>query len=724
MKIAIDLTSFGATYKGGKEQVICNILEGIAAVEPETVLVLFCYEDFAPKARSLAPGALIITYKRWRRFGFARSFLLRTFFFQKHIKDADVLFFPMYYTGLSRFSIPTVVLPHDVQFRSRPDNFDLKTRIKDRIFYWLDFRLRDHIIAISEFDRKEIIKYYPYFADKVECISNPIKACPLERKSARSHILAVNIGFRHKNADTIIRAYSLVRDRIGMPLLMVGNLYDPIEIEDLIASLELGDSVKLLGYVENDELSELMVDAFAYVTASEYEGFGMPSVEALINKVPVVSSTQEALREVTFESAFYFSPSTDSDALADCLLALKDNYPDAGYLEDMKHKAVHNFDYLRITEKYLEFFNRIRCRVIFNDPMSYNNLAIYDRNLLNRFNRSEVLYAANRKLTKNPGCRTSRIYGYSDINNPILKGASYLISQLKLLGLAKSFKAGIIHLQWSRMPVLDSMVFTYLKKFRGIRFIYTSHDTFTHNMENRRKKAYLRLMKAADEIIVHTSKAQKEIETYGFSNVSFINHGLLKLSDAYPSCSLEFEKGNRIVFSSPGYMEGYKGTDILLKAWLSSEFLLSEAGIHLVVAGVNRLGFKPETEGTNISFLEGKLGDDEFTAWMETSDVIVMPYQRISQSGLLLSALAMGKNVIVNDVGEMAEPVRRFGIGWVTDAYDSDALRKQLEEIVREILKKGLKPFDDDKMRALDEYYSWDEAASLTEDIYRRIIRD
>lgn len=138
MKIAIDLTSFGKDFRGGKEQVVCNLLNGFSGISPETKLLLFCYESFAEKAKRLAPDAELIVYKRKKIKKFIQDMYIRTFLIKKRLKDSDVLFFPIYYTGFAKFFIPTVVLPHDIQFKSCPKHFDILTRLKESILYYWD----------------------------------------------------------------------------------------------------------------------------------------------------------------------------------------------------------------------------------------------------------------------------------------------------------------------------------------------------------------------------------------------------------------------------------------------------------------------------------------------------------------------------------------------------------------------------------------------------------
>ncbi|MCK5758031.1 MAG: glycosyltransferase, partial [Clostridiales bacterium] len=190
-----------------------------------------------------------------------------------------------------------------------------------------------------------------------------------------------------------------------------------------------------------------------------------------------------------------------------------------------------------------------------------------------------------------------------------------------------------------------------------------------------------------------------------------------------PSEPVNFAKVNKIVFSLLGYMEHYKGTDILLKAWLSSEKLMSMKQMHLVVIGKSRMNYIPDIpSNSNITFEDVLLNDKAFTRWMELSDVVVLPYQSISQSGLMLTALSMNKLFIVNDVGEIAKPVKKYNLGWVIDESTAEGLRIQLEKIADEIAADGLPEIDADVINRVNADYSWETSGMKTGEIYRDLI--
>ena len=720
MKLAIDLTSFNEVFIGGKEQVILNLIEGFYELGYEKDILIFCYQEYVEKSILLLPKAKFVIFKRNKGKKLVQDIYLRTFKFKKHLNNIDVMFFPIYYIGFAKFKAITIILPHDIYFKYDKKAFGLYTRTKDTILYYNDFRRADYIIAISKFDEREIKKHYKQFSEKIKLIENPIKYVPYTKKKERKYLIAINIGYEHKNIQTLIKAYKLIENDIDHKLILVGNLYKNQRLTMLIKQLNLQEKVIITGYVGDKKLLELLNSSAIYITPSKYEGFGMTAVEAILNEIPVISSTQEALMEVTFNNAYYYRPYDDENHLAETILNVLKNYPSETYLKELKQKAYNKFNYLTIAKKYMDFLKKVSIKVFYVDPMSYHNLALYDYNLLTNINNNiDVAFYSNNQFNLKYNKRIKKIYNYSKYNSNIFKMFSYVNSQRKLFNDIKKYKCKVIHMQWSRMPYFDYILIKYVKKKLKVKFIYTSHDTFSHNFEKTKKKYYLKLMKEANVLIVHTAKSKRILKKHGFMNIEVINHGLLDIKKYYPIKNMNNKKKGKIIFSLLGYMDKYKGTDLLLKAWLGSEKLIRNKKIELVVIGKNRLGYIPNIkESDNVVFKDEIIPDSEFTKWMELTDVVILPYQQISQSGLLLTALSMKKIFIVNDIGELAKPIKKYDLGWVIKENDVLGLRTKLEDIIDDIMVNRLKKVKEETLKQLYDDYSWQEAGEITSNIY------
>jgi glycosyltransferase involved in cell wall biosynthesis len=126
----------------------------------------------------------------------------------------------------------------------------------------------------------------------------------------------------NKNVGTLLEAYHKLRTyrRIQHALILVGAYYrTQAELRSRFASII--DDVVLLKDVSRELLLSLYRDASLFVFPSVYEGFGLPILEAMANKVPVITSNRSSLPEVVGDAAVLVDP-LDVDGLASAILTL------------------------------------------------------------------------------------------------------------------------------------------------------------------------------------------------------------------------------------------------------------------------------------------------------------------------------------------------------------------------------------------------------------------
>jgi glycosyltransferase involved in cell wall biosynthesis len=121
----------------------------------------------------------------------------------------------------------------------------------------------------------------------------------------------------HKNHERLLRAYAR-RSRVERLVLAGIPGLHAKAVKTLIEELDLEDSVRLTGWIPNEQLYRLYEQAFAYINPSTFEGFGMPVLEALAAGIPTACSDIPALREIAGEAALFFDP-LDEDAIAEAL---------------------------------------------------------------------------------------------------------------------------------------------------------------------------------------------------------------------------------------------------------------------------------------------------------------------------------------------------------------------------------------------------------------------
>jgi glycosyltransferase involved in cell wall biosynthesis len=210
-------------------------------------------------------------------------------------------------------------------------------------------RRADHIIAVSEFTRQEVIELLGVHPKRVTAIPNgrDERMTPLSpdvTQSFRSRhnlpekfLLFIGTLEPRKNLPTLLRAYAAVARRLDMPLYIGGGKgWWFQEIFDLVKALQIQDSVRFLGFVPGEDLPFYYATATALVYPSLYEGFGLPPLEALATGLPVVTSDARAVREVVGDAAVCV-PAMDAGALAHALIRITE---DTALREELRTKGL------------------------------------------------------------------------------------------------------------------------------------------------------------------------------------------------------------------------------------------------------------------------------------------------------------------------------------------------------------------------------------------------
>jgi glycosyltransferase involved in cell wall biosynthesis len=242
----------------------------------------------------------------------------------------DVLFCPAYTCPLS-LRLPRVTTVHDLSFFALPGDFTWREGLRRRLTVALSVRASRRVLTVSEFSRRELCLRFPDAAGRVVAVPHGADddlAPPPGRAEARARlgvegpfVLTVGTVFGRRRLPVLLRAIALLRRRHpGVRLEVVGDLrsHPPRNGPALAARLGLERAVRYTGFTSEAGLADRYAAADAAVFLSEYEGFGLPALEAMARGVPVVVSDRPALDEV-FASAAVADPLEDESALAAAL---------------------------------------------------------------------------------------------------------------------------------------------------------------------------------------------------------------------------------------------------------------------------------------------------------------------------------------------------------------------------------------------------------------------
>ena len=360
--------------------------------------------------------------------------------------------------------------------------------------------------------------------------------------------------------------------------------------------------------------------------------------------------------------------------------------------------------------------------------MSYNNLALYDYSLLTNIKNIDLHYFYNAKYNSNPlNIKCNKIYNYSD-KTGFLKIISYLKSQILLLMAIQSKSPSIAHFQWLKIPQIDFLIMKLLK-LKGIKIVLTAHNILPHGTENKYEGIYKKIYALVDAIIVHSNNTQIElIEKFNIlpNKTHVIPHGTLDIGQNIDLNRVDYfvEKfkkdynlDKKIVFSAMGMINKYKGYDLIVDAWKMDNVTNNEK-LMLVVAGKgNYRGLERIKGDKNTIFINRFLLDEEFLAILKITDFVLLPYTKISQSGILLTAINERKRVIVSNIGGLTDPFKFGEIGYILPELNYNELNKA-------IIQMALKVNDYPQERTWNrifEYFNWKNIGLETQQLYLKI---
>lgn len=203
-------------------------------------------------------------------------------------------------------------------------------------------RKADRIITISEYSKKDIIKYLNYPKERIDVIYNGIdhkkfnvlkKSRDVLRKygipEKNKLLLFVGTEEPRKNLHRIIKAIKKIKKKkSNVMLLKVGIPQNPSRREELkiyINKLGIEDNVKFLDYVSENDLIKIYNSVDLLVFPSLYEGFGFPALEAMACGCPVITSNTTSLPEVVGDAAIKINPLKVNELTESVLRVLTNN---------------------------------------------------------------------------------------------------------------------------------------------------------------------------------------------------------------------------------------------------------------------------------------------------------------------------------------------------------------------------------------------------------------
>jgi glycosyltransferase involved in cell wall biosynthesis len=264
-----------------------------------------------------------------------------------------------------------VITLHDIADQLHPEWFDAKfVQWRSLVLPPLLKRVKG-IITVSEYSKQTIVEQFPYTRDKIEVIYNGVRtdhfySRPEEEidvvlakyKLQKPYVITVGSLDPRKNINGLIAAWNRLPERIRkeMELIIVGGgaTKFAFQIEE-----ETDDSIRFLGYVPDKDLPALYSAATIFVYPSLFEGFGLPVLEAMACRTPVITSNTTSLKELAKGYAMTINPA-EPEAIATALTGLLNSKELQNELSEKGYLYVENFQWSRTADKTYDFLRLIR----------------------------------------------------------------------------------------------------------------------------------------------------------------------------------------------------------------------------------------------------------------------------------------------------------------------------------------------------------------------------
>jgi glycosyltransferase involved in cell wall biosynthesis len=349
------------------------------------------------------------------------------------------------------------------------------------------------------------------------------------------------------------------------------------------------------------------------------------------------------------------------------------------------------------------------------------------------------------EMRNTPNLRVMTLYGKPHRRQSTSqKLLAYTRVYLRLIRHAATSSARIVHILWNyKVPVFDRTVLLLYYKAIGKQVVFTAHNINAaerDGIDSFLNRLSLRIQyRLVDHIFVHTEKMKDQlVESFGIreKKITVIAFGTY---DMVPQSTLTSAEAKRrlglcgsdraILFF--GRIAPYKGIDLLVDAF--GRIALKDKSCFLVIAGEPMK--ESEQQWAHLQQVIEQshmrqqicqhtrfIADNEIELYFKAADVLVLPYTRIFQSGVLFMAYSFGLPVIATDVGSFGQDIIAGVTGFVCKPGDPVDLSKVIEMYFSSELFRMLGGRRAGIQKFLHENHSWDAAAGKTVNVYAQLM--
>ncbi len=383
-KIGIDIRSIGQ-QRTGDEYYTLNLVRGLLEIDEINQYFLFTNtRDTKETENKILKNLKNKNFKIipvLPRFKILWTFFLLPFYVRRlnldvlHVQYITPLWLP------KKTKLITTIA--DVSFKKYPELINKIDLILLNIFIPLSLKRADIVIAVSNFTKKEIVKYFNVAKNKIKVIYNGGASEDFFKKNNHTRKILKKIGIKppfifyvgthqpRKDIPTLMKAFFSLKLKKeyfkNFQLVIGGKLkahnYD-CKIDELITEFRNNSDKRSIlndliftGYLENEDLVGLYREADLFVFPSLYEGFGLPLIEAMASEVPVVCSDIDCFKEIGGKAVEFYEKGNAND-LEDKIYQISVDQKNKIKLKKEGKKQARRYSWEKTAHEMLEVFNK------------------------------------------------------------------------------------------------------------------------------------------------------------------------------------------------------------------------------------------------------------------------------------------------------------------------------------------------------------------------------
>jgi len=287
-----------------------------------------------------------------------------------------VLFCPSYIVPvLAR--CPTLLIHHGSYegYPAASQVFSWTTRVKYRISYPISAWRATIVSTVSEHSRRDMARFYHLSPERIHVVPGGVDTTifrpvrdPATLSEWRRRVFGADTPFfvyvgkptRRRNLPNLLRAFHALKSNRGIQhkLLLIGTALPGTPFESIIEDLQLSHDIVTIPYASHEEIALAYNASTLNIYPSDYEGFGMPVLEAMACGTPTIALDNTAFPEFAGGVAMLL-PDARVETLARGMAELIDDDARRARMAIEGPKRASSYDWRFIAPKYVELLRSL-----------------------------------------------------------------------------------------------------------------------------------------------------------------------------------------------------------------------------------------------------------------------------------------------------------------------------------------------------------------------------